>query len=137
MKQTIRLRESELRKMIAETVKRVLNEDSYSYNGLEQNKKNQEMARQLYMQQEGEKNFKKNMKLFLRAYKKLRREYSIVSQMIRKSPEARNYFSFQNFETFVKNTEKNTLQTPIWEEYGGEYEEVADQFLQHGIIKFK
>lgn len=114
-----------------------LNEDSYSYNGLDQQAQYRKMGEDLMAQQNKEKYYKKNIMLFKRAYNKIYKEYSIIGQLKRKNPNAKEIFSGESFMNYVKEVEGNTLYNPIWEKYGGEYEEVADQFLQANVIKLR
>lgn len=111
-----------------------LNEDSYSYNGLDQQAQYAKMSQDLWNESQKEKNYKKNLALFKRAYKTVYRDYSIIGTLKRKSKEDAQLFSIENFLEYVKDTEKETLYEPIWKKYGGEYEELADQFLQHNVI---
>lgn len=42
-----------------------------------------------------------------------------------------------SFLNFIKKEEGQTLYDKIWEKYGGEYEEIADQYLQYWVLKLR
>ena len=55
----------------------------------------------------------------------------------RKTEKAKEIFNGPAFMKFVEEVEGDTLYNPIWEKYGGEYEELADQYLQVNVIKLR
>ena len=130
---------------ITEAIKQVLkeyktnniNEDGYSYNGLDQQAQYRKMGEDLMAQQQREKNYKKNMALFKKAFNKVYKEFSIIGTIKRKSPESKEVFNGPAFIKFVEHTEGDSLYTPIWEKYGGEYLEMANIYLESYIIKFR
>ena len=127
-------------KAIAETLsswKKSINEDSYSYNGLDRQAYYDKMGADLYAEQQKPKIYKKNITLFKKAYNQLYKEFSIIGTIKRKSPEAKEVFNGEAFLKFVEHTEGDTLYTPIWEKYGGEYLEMANTYLESYIIKFR
>lgn len=132
--------ESELRQAISEVLsewKKSINEDGYSYNGIEQQAQYRKMGEDLISQQNRDKNYKKNVVLFRRAFNKVYKEFTIIGTLKRKSEEAKRIFNFLPFFEFVKETEGDTLYSPIWEKYGGEYLEMANTYLESNIIKLR
>ena len=132
--------ESELRQAISEVLsewKKSINEDGYSYNGIEQQAQYRKMGEDLMSQQNRDKNYKKNVVLFRRAFNKVYKEFTIIGTLKRKSEEAKRIFNFLPFFEFVKETEGDTLYSPIWEKYGGEYLEMANTYLESNIIKLR
>jgi hypothetical protein len=95
------------------------------------------MGEELMAQQQREKNYKKNMVLFKKAFNKVYKEFSIIGTIKRKSPESKEVFNGPAFIKFVEHTEGDSLYTPIWEKYGGEYLEMANIYLESYIIKFR
>ncbi len=137
MKKLIRLTESDLHRIVKESVKRVLREDTYSYNG-------DDYRNSIYDKYSSEINreeiFKENIKRFKTAYKTLSDEYSVIKSLKRKPSvkyESQSIFSLKNFLKYVIDTEGDMLYEKIWEKYGAEYVELADQYLQNNIIKLK
>ena len=124
MKQTINIKASDLHDIIKESVRRVVNEgDNYSYNGKEYM---QNLASEYDKKLEPGNNYKENIKRFAQAYKTVSSEYHIGRKP-----------SLKQFISFVKETENDALYDKIWEKYGGEYEELADMFLQNFVLKGK
>lgn len=113
-----RMTGNELKGFIKESITRVL-ESGYQYNqmDLDANSIRQQYAGQI----ERDENKKKNMQLFVNAFKKIRNEYGIK-------------VAGSGFLKYVEKVEGDTLYDKIWEKYGGEYEELADQYLQHIAI---
>lgn len=129
-KRTIRLTESDLHNIIKESVNTILKEDSYLYNGEEYRKK----LMQPYKDKiEKERIYKENIKYFEQAFKNISKEYNIIKKLKRNNYEALRYFSTPTFILYVKEYEGDSLYEKIWERYGGEYEEVADQYIFKGI----
>ena len=132
--------ESELKQAISEVLmewKKSINEDGYSYNGIEQQAQYRKMGEDLMAQQDKEKNYKKNVVLFKRAFNKVYKEFTIIGTLKKKSEEAKRIFNFLPFFEFVKETEGDTLYNPIWEKYGGEYLEMANTYLESNIVKLR
>ncbi len=137
MRRRVRLTESDLHGIIRETVNRILNEDAYSYNGEEYRQK---MLEPYTAEIEREENYKQNMKRFQQEYYEVLKEYSIVKSLKRKPAikyEAQQVFSVKSFLDFVKEGEGDTLYEKIWEKYGGEYGDIADQYLYQNVQSFK
>ena len=113
-----RMTGDDLHNLIKESVMKIL-EGDYQYNpmDLDGNSVRAQYAGQI----EREENKKKNMQLFVNAFKKIRDEYG-----------AR--VAINGFLKFVEEVEGETLYDKIWEKYGGEYEELADQYLQKMTI---
>lgn len=141
-----RMRQRKLQKQknnesIDETVKNVLKqylkEDGYSYNGLDAQAEYGKMGADLLNQENRQKYYKKNIILFKKAYNKIYKEYTIIRQIKRKAPEAKPLFDGQLFLKYVQEAEGDTLYEPIWKKYGGEYEELADQYLQAQVIRLR
>lgn len=138
MENRIRLTESDLHRIIKESVKKVLNEaDGYSYNGEdERNALRSRFSNEI----EREENYKENIKRFKEAYRFVSSEYTVIKSLKRKPSvkyDAQLAFSEQSFLKYVKRTEGDTLFDKIWEKFGGEYGEVADQYIQDCIFKFQ
>lgn len=138
MKNRIRLTESDLHRIIKESVKKVLNEaDGYSYNGEDERKT---LRLRFSDDIEREENYKENIKRFKEAYRLVSSEYSVIKSLKRKPSvkyDAQLAFSEQSFLRYVKRTEGNTLFDKIWEKFGDEYGEVADQYIQDCIFKLQ
>jgi len=117
--------------------KKNINEDGYSYNGLDQQAQYRKMGEELMAQQQRKKNYKKNMALFKKAFNKVYKEFSIIGTIKRKSPESKEVFDGNAFIKYVEHNEGDSLYTPIWEKYGGEYLEMANTYLENYIIKFR
>jgi len=135
-----RVKKSEIVEAIKDVLsewKKSINEDGYSYNGLDQQAQYRKMGEELMAQQQREKNYKKNMVLFKKAFNQVYKEFSIIGTIKRKSPESKEVFNGPAFIKFVEHTEGNSLYTPIWEKYGGEYLEMANAYLENYIIKFR
>lgn len=126
---------------IDETVKNVLKqylkEDGYSYNGLDTQAEYNKMGADLLNQENRQKYYKKNIILFKKAYNKIYKEYTIIRQIKRKAPETKSLFDGQLFLKYVHEVEGDTLYEPIWKKYGGEYKELADQYLQEQVIRLR
>ena len=137
-----RLTEEKLRNIVYETVKNFLlkdrlYEDRYSYNGVDYQRK---LAGQYQQEIDKENNYKENIKRFINAFKTVSHDYTIIDTLKRRkstSKTARSVFTIERFIQYVKETEGEILYDKIWEKYGGEYEEVADQYLQHWVIKLR
>jgi len=132
--------ESDIKQAITEVLsewKKSINEDHYSYNGLDQQAQYRKMGEDLMTQQEREKNYKKNITLFKRAYNKVYKEFTIIGSLKRKSEKAKAIFDGSAFMNFVKETEGDTLYNPIWEKYGGEYLEMANTYLESKVVKVR
>lgn len=142
MKRAIRLTEEKLRDIVSETVNNFLRkdrlyEDRYSYNGVEYQR---QLARQYQQEIDKENNYKENIKRFINAFRTVSRDYTIIDTLKRRkstSETARSVFTTKRFMQYVKETEGETLYDKIWEKYGGEYEEIADQYLQYWVIKLR
>lgn len=142
MKRAIRLTEEKLKNIVSETVKNFLRkdrlyEDRYSYNGVEYQK---QLTRQYQQEIDKENNYKENIKRFIDAFKTVSRDYTIIDTLKRRkstSETARRVFTIKRFMEYVKETEGEILYDKIWEKYGGEYEEIADQYLQYWVIKLR
>ena len=135
-----RIKKSEIIEAIGDVLsewKKNINEDGYSYNGLDQQAQYRKMGEELMAQQQREKNYKKNMVLFKKAFNQVYKEFSIIGTIKRKSPESKEVFNGPAFIKFVEHTEGDSLYTPIWEKYGGEYLEMANAYLESYIIKFR
>ena len=109
-----RMTGDDLHNLIKESVMKIL-EGDYQYNSMDLD--GDSVRAQYTGQIEREENKKKNMQLFVNAFKKIRNEYG-----------AR--VAINGFLKFVEEVEGETLYDKIWEKYGGEYEELADQYLQ-------
>ena len=137
-KKLIRLTESDLHNIVKESVNRVLNEtDAYSYNGIEYRNN---ILKKYNDQIERENNYKENLIRFKEAYKLVSSEYSIIKTLKRRPSimyDAQSAFSIKRFLSYVKKMEGDTLYDKIWEKFGGEYEEVADQYLQQCVIRLQ
>ena len=137
-----RLTEEKLRNIVYETVKNFLlkdrlYEDRYSYNGVDYQK---QLAEQYQQEIDKENNYKENIKRFINAFKTVSHDYTIIDTLKRRkstSKTARSVFTIERFIQYVKETEGEILYDKIWEKYGGEYEEVADQYLQYWVIKLR
>jgi hypothetical protein len=68
------------------------------------------------------------MVLFKKAFNQVYKEFSIIGTIKRKSPESKEVFNGPAFIKFVEHTEGDSLYTPIWEKYGGEYLEMANAY---------
>ena len=136
-KKLIRLTESDLHNIVKESVAKILKEDNYSYNGEEYASNLRSQYDNYMTQNEKRNNYKKNISLFKRAFINVLKEYSIVKDLKRMAPEAKNIFSIESFLNYAEDFEKDTIYSPIWNKFGGEYEEVADQYLQNNVIKLK
>ena len=135
-----RVKKSEIVEAIKDVLsewKKNINEDGYSYNGLDQQARYRKMGEELMAQQQREKNYKKNMSLFKKAFNQVYKEFSIIGTIKRKSPESKEVFNGPTFIKFVEHTEGDSLYTPIWEKYGGEYLEMANAYLENYVIKFR
>ena len=97
----------------------------YSYNGAEQQAQWQKEAQEVF---DKHQNFKKNTALFKEAYKTVRKSYTILN-----SSKKEFKYSLADFIEFVLDREGDQIFTPIWEKFGGEYEELADQYFQ-GVV---
>ena len=117
--------------------KKSINEDSYSYNGLDRQAEYDNMGKELLDKENRQKYYKKNIALFKKAYNKVYKEFTIIPTLKRKSEEAKNIFDGENYLKFVEHTEGETLYTPIWEKYGGEYLEMANAYLESYIVKLR
>lgn len=116
-----RMTGNELHSLIKESVTRILESD-YQYNPMDLDA---DSVRAQYAGQiEGEENRKRNMQLFINAFKKIRNEYG-----------AR--VAINGFLKYVNEVEGDSLSEKIWEKYGGEYEELADQYLQNILFTKK
>ena len=113
-----RMTGDDLHNLIKESVMKIL-EGDYQYNSMDLD--GDSVRAQYTGQIEREENKKKNMQLFVNAFKKIRNEYG-----------AR--VAINGFLKFVEEVEGETLYDKIWEKYGGEYEELADQYLQKMTI---
>lgn len=113
-----RMTGDDLHNLIKESVMKIL-EGDYQYNPMDLD--GDSVRAQYTGQIEREENKKKNMQLFVNAFKKIRNEYG-----------AR--VAINGFLKFVEEVEGETLYDKIWEKYGGEYEELADQYLQKMTI---
>lgn len=113
-----RMTGDDLHNLIKESVMKIL-EGDYQYNPMDLD--GDSVRAQYTGQIEREENKKKNIQLFVNAFKKIRNEYG-----------AR--VAINGFLKFVEEVEGETLYNKIWEKYGGEYEELADQYLQKMTI---
>ena len=137
-----RLTEEKLRNIVYETVKNFLlkdrlYEDRYWYNGVDYQR---QLAGQYQQEIDKENNYKENIKRFINAFKTVSHDYTIIDTLKRRkstSKTARSVFTIERFIQYVKETEGEILYDKIWEKYGGEYEEVADQYLQYWVIKLR
>ena len=137
-----RLTEEKLRNIIYETVKNFLlkdrlYEDRYSYNGVDYQR---QLAGQYQQEIDKKNNYKENIKRFINAFKTVSHDYTIIDTLKRRkstSKTAISVFTIGRFIQYVKETEGEILYDKIWEKYGGEYEEVADQYLQYWVIKLR
>jgi len=115
----------------------VLNENGYSYNGDDYRN---ELVSQYQEKIDKETNYKENIRRFKEAFKVVSRDYSIINTLKRQkstSEIAREVFTMMAFLNFIKKEEGQTLYDKIWEKYGGEYEEMADQYLQYWVLKLR
>ena len=114
-----------------------LNENGYSYNG--DDYRNELVSR--YQEKiDKESNYKENIRRFKEAFKVVSRDYSIINTLKRQksaSEMARKVFTMTAFLNFIKKEEGEILYDKIWEKYGGEYEEAADQYLQYWVLKLR
>ena len=131
-KKLVRLTESDLHKIIKESVKKVLKEDSYSYNG---NDYRNQLTQSYKDKIEKDSVYAENIERFKMSFKNIIKEYSIIKKLISSNQDAARYFSMIGFMRFVKQN-GGDLYEKIWEKYGAEYDEVADQYIQNGINKF-
>ena len=117
----VRMTGDELHSLIKESVTRILESD-YQYNpmDLDGNSVRAQYAGQI----ERDENYKENLKRFKMAFIKIGREYP------GRKP-------FKDFLRYVKEVEGDTLYDKLWEKYGGEYEELADQYLQNTLFSKK
>ena len=137
-----RLTEEKLRNIVYETVKNFLlkdrlYEDRYSYDGVDYQRQS---AGQYQQEIDKENNYKENIKRVINAFKTVSHDYTIIDTLKRRkstSKTARSVFTIERFIQYVKETEGEILYDKIWEKYGGEYEEVADQYLQYWVIKLR
>ena len=116
-----RMTGNELHSLIKESVTRILESD-YQYNPMDLDADS--IRAQYAGQIEGEENRKRNIQLFINAFKKIRNEYG-----------AR--VAINGFLKYVNEVEGDSLSEKIWEKYGGEYEELADQYLQNILFTKK
>lgn len=116
-----RMTGNELHGLIKESVTRILESD-YQYNPMDLDADS--IRAQYAGQIEGEENRKRNIQLFINAFKKIRNEYG-----------AR--VAINGFLKYVNEVEGDSLSEKIWEKYGGEYEELADQYLQNILFTKK
>lgn len=116
-----RMTGNELHGLIKESVTRILESD-YQYNPMDLDADS--IRAQYAGQIEGEENRKRNIQLFINAFKKIRNEYG-----------AR--VAIKGFLEYVNEVEGDSLSEKIWEKYGGEYEELADQYLQNILFTKK
>ena len=116
-----RMTGNELHSLIKESVTRILESD-YQYNPMDLD--TDSIRAQYAGQIEGEENRKRNIQLFVNAFKKIRNEYG-----------AR--VAINGFLKYVNEVEGDSLSEKIWEKYGGEYEELADQYLQNILFTKK
>jgi magnesium-transporting ATPase (P-type) len=137
MNNIIKLTETDLHEIVKESVAKILKEDYYSYNGEEYAKNLRSQYDNYMTQNEKQSNYKKNIRLFKKAFLRLLKEYTIISVLKRKIPRAKNIFSIKSFLKYVNDFEKDSMYNPIWDKFGGEYGEVADQYLQSNIIKLR
>ena len=113
-----RMTGSELHNLIKESVKKLL-ENDYNYNPMDLDA---DSVRSRYAGQiERDENYKENLKRFKVAFMTVGREYP------GRKP-------FKDFLKYVKEVEGDSLYEKIWEHYGGEYEELADQYLQNLML---
>ena len=131
-KKLVRLTESDLHKIIKESVKKVVKEDSYSYNG---NDYRNQLTQSYKDKIEKDSVYAENIERFKMSFKNIIKEYSIIKKLISSNQDAARYFSMIGFMRFVKQN-GGDLYEKIWEKYGAEYDEVADQYIQNGINKF-
>lgn len=116
-----RMTGSELHNLIKESVKKLL-ENDYNYNPMDLDA---DSVRSRYAGQiERDENYKENLKRFKVAFMTVGREYP------GRKP-------FKDFLKYVKEVEGDSLYEKIWEHYGGEYEELADQYLQNAVMSSK
>lgn len=114
-----------------------INEEGYSYNGEDYRK---ELLSKYGAIVDKENNYKENITRFKNAFKTVLRDYSIVIDLKKSkktSETARRVFTMASFLNFIKKEEGQTLYDKIWEKYGGEYEEMADQYLQYWVLKLR
>lgn len=116
-----RMTGNELHSLIKESVTRILESD-YQYNPMDLDADS--IRAQYAGQIESEENRKRNIQLFINAFKKIRNEYG-----------AR--VAINGFLKYVNEVEGDSLSEKIWEKYGGEYEELADQYLQNMLFTKK
>jgi len=116
-----RMTGDEFRSLVKESVMKILESD-YQYNPMDLN--GDSVRAQYAGQIERDENKKKNYQLFMDAFKKLRYEYGVRIGM-------------SGFMKYVEKVEGNSLYEKIWEHYGGEYEELADQYLQNVVMSGK
>lgn len=116
-----RMTGDEFRSLVKESVMKILESD-YQYNPMDLN--GDSVRAQYAGQIERDENKKKNYQLFMDAFKKLRYEYGVRIGM-------------SGFMKYVEEVEGESLYEKIWEHYGGEYEELADQYLQNVVMSNK
>ena len=116
-----RMTGDEFRSLVKESVTKILESD-YQYNPMDLN--GDSVRAQYAGQIERDENKKKNYQLFMDAFKKLRYEYGVRIGM-------------SGFMKYVEEVEGESLYEKIWEHYGGEYEELADQYLQNVVMPNK
>lgn len=116
-----RMTGDEFRSLVKESVMKILESD-YQYNPMDLN--GDSVRAQYAGQIERDENKKKNYQLFMDAFKKLRYEYGVRIGM-------------SGFMKYVEEVEGDSLYEKIWEHYGGEYEELADQYLQNVVMSGK
>ena len=116
-----RMTGNDLHNLIKESVMKIL-EGDYQYNPMDLDADN--IRAQYAGQIERDENYKENLKRFKIAFIKIGREYP------GRKP-------FKDFLKYVKEVEVDSLYEKIWEKYGGEYEELADQYLQNTLFTKK
>ena len=126
----VKLSELELKEMVKNSIVNIL--EAYSYNGIDYRQSLIDQYANMETPKSREKNYKENIKRFRRALRKIAPEYGF---------EFRNSYAFsvcfKYFLKLIEETEGDDLYTEIWTKYGGEYEELADQFLQKIYLKKK
>lgn len=140
-KNVIKINESQLKQMISESIKNILNEVYGQYQQPNYISSVDDDINDIKNSAQRKIIFDDNMKCFANAYKIVANEYSIISSLKRKGgigEIARDILNVKSFLKYIMFEYGEELYiTNFGEEYQSECEEAADAYLQHCVISLK
>jgi hypothetical protein len=141
-KRTVRLTESELKRVISESVRNILNEAYGQYEATPYNSSRSidDDIANIEASVERDNIFKDNMKYFTNAFKTVARDFSIINTLKRskKTGEvAQILFNVKTFLEYVQNEYGEDLYTTRFSDYEYEGEETADGYLENCVYKLR